>query len=239
MFGCCGFNRNKRFIYDRGWQLGCTFIQDDLQVGHDIYCTTWESLKKDARYDQPNISKFMDAKIVYCAEEKYRERLDKLREKTRDILLAPFSEGDYAKAEKLLKEAEHCYTQAMISELRSDVLEGAGGAIYYIENAVPMLNKKYFHYGVKRAYEELSVMENRHLAFMSLISANAMFCEIESEVEMDRYDVLEGFDAQDLNRMAELYDNIINNYRKEYRKAGIEVKHYSDIDAFVCDYQTG
>ena len=25
---------------DKGWQLGCTFIQDDLGVGHDIYCTT-------------------------------------------------------------------------------------------------------------------------------------------------------------------------------------------------------
>lgn len=33
---------------DRGLQLGCTFIQDDLQVGHDIYCTTWERLQNDA-----------------------------------------------------------------------------------------------------------------------------------------------------------------------------------------------
>lgn len=43
---------------------------------------------------------------------------------------------------------------AMISEHRSDVLEGAGGVIYYVENAIAMLNKQYFHYGVKRAYEE-------------------------------------------------------------------------------------
>ncbi len=49
---------------DRGWQLACTFIQDDLQVGHDIYCTTWEQLQKDARYEHPNISKLMDAKIA-------------------------------------------------------------------------------------------------------------------------------------------------------------------------------
>ena len=196
------------------------------------------------------------------------------------------------------------------------MLEGAGGAIYYIENAVAMLNKQYFHYGVKRAYEEPSVMENRpeklcdmiddiisaksitdvqkyltalmkatravfgkvkatftvrkktpdeetisgtyeemysnwrnkmhaaakagnrHLAFMSLISANAMFSEIDSEVDIDRYNVLEGFDAQDLHRTAEAYDNIINDYLKEYRKAGIEVKHYSDVDAFAREYHT-
>ena len=35
---------------DRGWQLGTVFIQDDLGVGHDIYCTTWESLREDARF---------------------------------------------------------------------------------------------------------------------------------------------------------------------------------------------
>lgn len=32
---------------DNGWKLGCTFIQDDLQVGHDIYCTNWEGLEYD------------------------------------------------------------------------------------------------------------------------------------------------------------------------------------------------
>lgn len=26
---------------DRGWQLGKAFIQEDLGVGHDIYCTNW------------------------------------------------------------------------------------------------------------------------------------------------------------------------------------------------------
>ena len=73
---------------DRGWQLGCVFVQDDLQVGHDIYCTTWERLQKDAGYEHPNISKLMDAKIVYCADEKYRERLEALRKTAKDILTA-------------------------------------------------------------------------------------------------------------------------------------------------------
>lgn len=138
---------------DRGWQLGCAFIQDDLQVGHDIYCTTWKRLQKDARYEHPNISKLMDVKIVYCADEKYKEQLDILQKMAKDILSAPFSEEDYIKAEKLLNKAEHCYTLAMISEHKPDVLNEAGKAIYYIENAIAMLNKQYFHYGVKRAYE--------------------------------------------------------------------------------------
>ena len=300
---------------DRGWQLGCTFIQDDLQVGHDIYCTTWEHLQNEARYEHPNISKLMDAKIVYCADEKYKEQLDRLQKMTKDILSAPFSEEDYAKAEKLLREAEHYYTSAMVSEHKPDVLYGAGGVIYYIENAIAMLNKQYFHYGVKRAYEELDAMQNkpeklcgmiddvlsatsvtsvqkhltilmketiavfhnvketivmqkktaagdvligtyeemysnwrnkmfladetgnRHLAFMSLISSNAMFSEISSEVNINKYEVLGGYDSQDLHKTAMVYDGILGEYLTEYKKAGIQVKHYPDIDAFVCDYQ--
>lgn len=299
---------------DRGWQLGCAFIQDDLQVGHDIYCTTWECLQEDAGYGHPNISKLMDAKIVYCADEKYRERLEQLRNAAKDILSAPFSENDYIKAEKLYKEAEHCYAMAMLSGDAPDVRKGAGAAIYYVENAIAMLNKQYFHYGVKRAYEELQAMPvrpkmlcdrieevlsaasvlavqkhlttlmketrdvfhqvketvgiqkkakngdvligtyeemysnwrnkmhaaartgNRHLAFMSLTSASAMLSEIGEEADIDRYDVLAGYDAQDLSKTANAYDDILEKYRKEYEKAGIPVKQYADIDAFVLAY---
>ncbi len=156
---------------DRGWKLGCTFIQDDLQVGHDIYCTTWESLERDALYGHPNISKLMDSKIVYCADEKYRERLEMLRKQANDILTAPFSEEDYVKAENMLKEAEYCYTMAMISEDMPGVRKGAGGVIYYAENAVAMLNKKYFHYGTKRVYEELYGMEDRPEKFAEIIES--------------------------------------------------------------------
>ena len=300
---------------DRGWQLGCAFIQDDLQVGHDIYCTTWEQLQNDAGYEHPNISKLMDAKIVYCADEKYKERLDTLRQKARGIMSAPFSEEDYTKAEKLLKEAEHGYTMAMISERKPEVLDGAGNVIYYVENAIAMLNKQYFHYGVKCACEELNAMQNRpeklcdmiddiisaasseavkerltmlmkettavfsqvkatiagqkkpvtldtltgtyeemysnwrnkmyaaaetgnrHLAFMSLISAHAMFSEIGNEVDIGRYDVLRGYDPQDLRKTAKAYDDILREYLKEYEKAGIQTKRYSDMDAFVHDYE--
>ena len=117
---------------DRGWQLGSTFIQDDLQVGHDIYCTSWEGLQNDARYEHPNISKLMDAKIVYCADEKYKRELERLRKQVKDKLSMPFDKEDYDKAENMLKEAEHCYTMAMLSESKSEVLDWTGGVIYYI-----------------------------------------------------------------------------------------------------------
>lgn len=78
---------------------------------------------------------------------------------------------------------------------------------------------------------------NRHLAFMSLVSASAMFSEIESGVNIDRYDVWKGYDPRDLHKTARAYDDILKAYLKEYEKAGIQIEHYSDIEAFVLDYQ--
>ncbi|MDE6567023.1 MAG: nucleotidyltransferase domain-containing protein [Lachnospiraceae bacterium] len=299
---------------EKGWQLGCTFIQDDLEVGHDIYCTTWESLQKDALYNSPNISKLMDSKIVYYADKKYLEKLESLRKKANDILLAPFSREDYIKAENLMKEAEHFYVAAMFAEDMADIWVQAGCTLYYVENAIAMLNKKYFRYGVKRIYEELELMEkkpyklcemietvlsgnsadqikkcltvlmqeamhvfkkvettvsvqkkpvsvdsvrgtyeemfsnwrnkmyyasdknNRHLAFMSMISLHDMFSELGDKMEIDSYHALDGYDPQNLRKTAQAFDDLIQEYLKEYQKVNLQVARYPDVDAFVTQY---
>ena len=153
---------------DRGWQLGKAFIQEDLGVGHDIYCTTRESLRQDAEYDHPHISKLMDAQIVYCADEKYRIELETLREQVRKKLAEPFGEEDYRKAEKELKEARCCYADAMTAEALNDARRSAGGVIFFAENALALLNKTYFCKGVSRRREELDAMERKpdHLCGM-------------------------------------------------------------------------
>lgn len=63
-----------------------------------------------------------------------------------------------------------------------------------------------------------------------------MFSEISGEVDIDRYDVMEGYDSQDLHRTARAYDDILSEYLKEYERADLKVKHFRDIDAFVLDY---
>lgn len=153
---------------EQGRQLSCTFIQEDSGVGHDIYCTTWENLQEDSLYNNPNISKLMDSEIVYFSDRKYLERLNSLRKKVRDKLLAPLSEEDYRKAENFMKEAEHFYLLAMLAEDLSDIWAHTGYALNSVENAIAMLNKKYFRYGAKRVYEELALMEIRpcHLCEM-------------------------------------------------------------------------
>ena len=146
---------------ERGWQLGTAFVQEDLGVGHDIYCTDWESLRQDAAYEHPHISKLMDSRIVYCADEKYRRELETLREQVRKKLAEPFGEEDYRKAEKQMKEARCCYADAMMAEEVNKVRRNAGGALYFAENALALLNKTYFRKGVSRRYEELDAMEKK------------------------------------------------------------------------------
>ena len=146
---------------ERGWKLGKAFIQEDLGVGHDIYCTDWESLRRDAAYEDPNISKLMESRIVYCADEKYRIELERLREQVRQKLAEPFCEADFLKAENILRDARHCYDEAMIREELTEVRRQTGGVLYYAENAIAMLNKTWFHKGVRRRYEELSAMQKR------------------------------------------------------------------------------
>lgn len=299
---------------DRGWQLSSCFIQDDLQVGHDIYCTTWESLEKDADYPHPNIAKLLDSKIAYCADECYRARLEQLRNKAQVILNAPFSEEDFSKAEGYFKNAEHYYTLAMISDDLQKVHANAGGVIYFLENAIALLNKQYFRLGVKCAYKELDAMEqkpeelckkidsvlsatsvedtkhalttlmkatvdtfrkakeqvappkapvtaenitgtyeemfsnwrnkmyvanarnDKHLAFMSLTSLQAMFSEIKGDTNIGDYNAFTCYDPSNLTKTAEAYDALLENYLQEYKKANLNVKRYPDIDVFVKDY---
>ena len=143
---------------DRGWQLAEAFIQEDAGIGYDIYCTSWESLEEDATYEHPHISKLMDAQIVYCADEKYRNKLELLRSQVRRILTEPFCEKDCLKAEKTMNEAMRCFALAMTEDDLAAIRRQAGGVLYFVENAVAMLNKTYFRKGVGRRFEELNAM---------------------------------------------------------------------------------
>jgi hypothetical protein len=299
---------------DRGRQLGTVFIQDDLGVGHDIYCTGWEDLREDACFTHPHISKLMDSRIVCCADEKYRIELEKLREQVRIKLAEPFGEEDYQRAENEWKEARCCYADAVMEDNLNAVRRHTGAVIYHVENALALLNKTYFRKGARRRYEELDAMEkrpdqlcrmldailtaadagsvkesltvlmkemtvcfekahqvvrpekiaasaaaltgsfeemfsnwhgkmvlaaetgDRHLAFTSLESLNEMLRDISSELEIGAYDAVSAFDPGDLQKTLEQFDMVLEDYLREYEKAGLKAERYPDIDAFVRSY---
>ncbi len=146
---------------ERGRRLAKAFVRDDTGTGYDLYCTTWEDLREDARYESPHVSKLMDSRVVYCADERYRAELESLRDGARRILKAPFSEADAERAERELDRARCCFARAVTADSLSEVRRQAGGMLYYAENALALLNKTYFRLGVRRRYEELEAMKRR------------------------------------------------------------------------------
>ena len=56
-------------------------------------------------------------------------------------------------------------------------------------------------------------------------------------MNIDKYDAFAGYNPRELKQTAKSYADIMDDYLKEYRKVGIHVKRYCDIDKFIDDYQ--
>ena len=299
-----------------GSRLKAAFVQEDLGIGHDLYCTRWEDLERMAGYPDPHISKLMDSRIVYVSAPEHGERLQALRRRAAEILTAPFGRADYEKAETMLREALTCFALAETAETLPEVRRRAGGALYCTEDALALLNKRYYRLGVKDRMEELSALErrpkdlpglidgvasaanseevrlrlsrlmeetaavfreaerslpgeekpvppealrgtweemvsnwrgklqlaaetgDRHLAFSSLESFDAMLADVAGGALKGRYDALAIYDPADLAATAARFDGLLEDYLTEYRRAGLEPVRYGDIDEFLRRYLT-
>ena len=158
---------------EAGYKLSAAFVQEDLQVGHDLYCTTWDSLRAMARCEDPNLGKLMDSRIVYCAEERYLAELEALRSQARELLEAPFGPADLERAETARREALRCYALSALAETDGEKRRMAGAALFFVENAVALLNKRYFRLGTEQRGEELSAMPRRPADLWERIEAVA------------------------------------------------------------------
>ncbi len=299
---------------DAGYQLSAGFLQDDLGVGHDIYCTTWERLEDDAKFEHPHLSKLMDSEIVWCPDPADCERLEALRQSVRSRMAVPLSVKDFARAEHLLAEAERYFAKAMCADTLTEIRKQTMGVLYYLPDSLMLLNKRYYRRGVRRLYDELRILDkcppqicelldtaasadttdsmktaltsllceteavfdlvreeladkkeppsadnlggtyeemfsnwrnkmvlaaetdNRMMAFSTLGSLQSMLDDIAGIVDIGHYEAMSGYDPDNLWKTAEFFDRMIEAYLTEYKKIGLDVRHYANIDAFVEDY---
>lgn len=154
---------------DNGWGLSSTFICDG--IGYDIYCTTWDSLEGDATYNNPNISKLMDSKLVYIADSSYEKRLTDLRQKAKNIMEAPFTEADFNKCSDLFDRSIKALGMINLVDTLGACRKYAGEAVYECCNAICMVNKTYFKLGCKKLYAELELLEKKPVDLVNLIEA--------------------------------------------------------------------
>lgn len=73
-------------------------------------------------------------------------------------------------------------------------------------------------------------------SFMNMASLHFMMDDIAGDVDIADTAPMAGFDAHDLAHNASAFDDVLARYLDEYRRAGIEPKHFADVDEFVRAY---
>ena len=72
---------------------------------------------------------------------------------------------------------------------------------------------------------------------MSMVSCQFMLEEIADSVEIRKADLMAAFDPCDTGKNAVAFDEMLCQYREEYRRAGIQPKHFADVDAYLAEYR--
>lgn len=156
---------------ENGYSLSHCFLLEDEYIGYDLYCTTWEALENDAQFLHPHISKLMDSKIVYCANDSYLVRLNDLKAKAA-------SANTRNSAKNLLQTAEQIFAKAIISTELAEVRYHAVGMILNCLDAIALLNGRYYHLGGRRVFEEIGKMkiapENLHTLVDTIAKATTV-----------------------------------------------------------------
>ena len=88
---------------EKGQVLADGFILDDIDIGYDIYCTSWDMLENDAQCDHAHLSKLFNSIIVYCKDKSALKRLDEIRRKAAELLA---SDKRYEKADQAYSDAK-------------------------------------------------------------------------------------------------------------------------------------
>ena len=141
---------------ENGQVLADGFIIDDVDIGYDLYCTSWDMLEEDARCGHAHLSKLFDSRIVYCKDKSALERLEEIRRKAAELLA---SDRRYEKADKVFSDAKKMLAEVCLAQSLSKARSCAGAAIEFIENAVMLYNGQYFRKGTKRALDELKQLK--------------------------------------------------------------------------------
>lgn len=287
-----------------GRKLGTGFILDDNGVGYDIYCTDWNSLRREAQCHQAHISKLMDSEVIYVKNQKAYDELCKLRKETKLFLE---SDERFERVNELITKAKASYTDSLLCDTLGEVRLCASDVMNCLLNAVVLYHGRYFRLGVKRIFEEivnlpvtdelsdnmrkiaaskdvseirdlmkgLLLYAQRHLhrenqkeepsaaltgtyeelysnwrnkveqaakgggvfsSFMNMCSFHYMLSDILSEFDIGNYSIMEEYNPENLSDNVLIYDKYLKKYEKICNKAGIKIKRFSDVDAFVADY---
>lgn len=136
---------------DRGYQLAVDFIIDG--VGYDIFPMSWERVSEIAELRESLTPLVGDAQIIYYNDTSDLQRFKDLQIRLKSNLL----DEKYVReiAVKRCEAANEMCAFMSVSHDASEIRKIAGNMIMTLADAVAVYNHDYYHFGLKKQFEDL------------------------------------------------------------------------------------
>lgn len=147
---------------ERGYGFGTDFILEG--VGYDIFPMSWERVENIADMNEVLLPCVGDVRILYARTEEEEKRFAGLQER----LTSHLRDASYTgkKAEEQFAFACSLYEQMLSAGSLTDVRICAGYLIMALADATAYHNQDYYHFGLKRQYEDLKRFPKKPEDFM-------------------------------------------------------------------------
>lgn len=219
---------------ERGYHLGIGFIIDG--VGYDLFPISWERVAKIANLQECLLPLVGDVQVIYSGDSCDLERFKDIQSKLHSNLI----NDEYVKdiAQKRCEDANRMCEQIKLSGSLSEVRKIAGQVIMTLADAVAIYNHDYFHFGLKKQYDNLKsnfpdIPENIASGYKQVVTSlnkndvidrtvallknvcNYMQITVEAQVDImsNEVTVAKGVNAAWL---AGLYEEISSTFNKIY-----------------------
>lgn len=136
---------------ERGDQFAADFIIDG--VGYDIFPMSWKRVKEIADLNESLTPLVGDVQILYCSDAKEQERFHMLQNKLKSNLLNDKYIRAIAKKRCII--ASKLCSAMKASRSVCEIRKIAGTIIMILADAVAIHHHDYFHFGLKKQYENL------------------------------------------------------------------------------------
>ena len=84
--------------------------------------------------------------------------------------------------------------------------------------------------------EEAAKKGDAYASFMNMCSFQFMLSEISAGVAIGSFPIMDEYNPDSLGENTAVFDKYLQKYEQAYLRAGISVRRFADVDAFVADY---
>lgn len=218
----------------RGYNLGIRFIIDD--VGYDIFPIPWQRIKRISDLKESHLPLVGDVRVIYHANSNDLERFKKLQSKLRNNLANDKRVKNIARTK--CEDANRMCEQLKLCSGLSEIRKIAGQVIMTLADAVAIYNHDYYHFGLKKQYENLAsnfpnVPQNIAIGYKKVVTSlnendiidntvdllknvcDYMLTSVKSHVNIKSKKVIPTVETN-ASWLAELYEEISSTFCKIY-----------------------